>query len=123
MVEVIMPPTIGAAIGFMTSEPMPDSQRIGTKAGKDRAYGHELWPQTLDRAFNRRCLHIGIRQRLSALQLVFERFMEIDDHDDAGFDRDAKQRDIADGHSDAEVVVKQPLQAAALRSSHRWSER
>ena len=26
-----MPPTIGAAIGFMTSEPMPDSQRIGTR--------------------------------------------------------------------------------------------
>jgi hypothetical protein len=31
MVEVIMPPTIGAAIGFITSEPMPDSQRIGTR--------------------------------------------------------------------------------------------
>jgi hypothetical protein len=29
MVEVIMPPTMGAAIGFITSEPTPDSQMMG----------------------------------------------------------------------------------------------
>ena len=34
MVEVIMPPTIGAAMGFITSEPMPVSHRIGIKAGQ-----------------------------------------------------------------------------------------
>jgi len=28
--EVIKPPTIGAAIGFITSEPTPDSPGIGT---------------------------------------------------------------------------------------------
>src|SRR5579884_4440993 len=27
MVKVIIPPTMGAAIGFITSEPMPDSHR------------------------------------------------------------------------------------------------
>ena len=31
MVEVIMPPTIGAAIGFITSEPIPDSHKIGAR--------------------------------------------------------------------------------------------
>ena len=31
IVEVIMPPTIGAAIGFITSEPMPLSHRIGAR--------------------------------------------------------------------------------------------
>ena len=31
MVEVIIPPTIGAAIGFITSEPIPDSHRMGAK--------------------------------------------------------------------------------------------
>jgi hypothetical protein len=31
MVDVIMPSTSGAAIGFMTPEPMPLSQRMGTK--------------------------------------------------------------------------------------------
>src|ERR1700730_12496098 len=34
MVEVIMPPTMGAAIGFITSEPMPDSQRIGMRLAR-----------------------------------------------------------------------------------------
>jgi hypothetical protein len=34
MVEVTMPPTMGAAIGFMTSEPMPDSQRIGMRLAR-----------------------------------------------------------------------------------------
>src|SRR6202035_108152 len=31
MVEVTMPPTVGAAIGFITSLPIPDSQRMGTR--------------------------------------------------------------------------------------------
>jgi len=31
IVEVIMPPTIGAAIGFITSEPIPLSHRIGAR--------------------------------------------------------------------------------------------
>jgi len=31
MVEVIMPPTIGAAISFITSEPTPDAQRMGIR--------------------------------------------------------------------------------------------
>ena len=32
MVEVIIPPTIGAAIGFITSEPMPDSREDRNEA-------------------------------------------------------------------------------------------
>src|ERR1700730_7065507 len=31
IVEVIMPPTIGAAIGFITSDPTPVSHKIGTR--------------------------------------------------------------------------------------------
>jgi len=31
MVEVIMPPTMEAAMGFITSEPTPVSHRIGTR--------------------------------------------------------------------------------------------
>ena len=31
IVDVIMPPTIGVAMGFITSEPMPVSHRMGTK--------------------------------------------------------------------------------------------
>ena len=31
IVDVIKPPTMGAAIGFMTSEPIPLSYRIGAR--------------------------------------------------------------------------------------------
>jgi hypothetical protein len=34
MVEVIVPPTMGAAMGFMTSEPMPLAHRMGIKLAK-----------------------------------------------------------------------------------------
>jgi hypothetical protein len=47
MVDVIMPPTIGAAIGFMTSEPMPDSQRIGARLARTAhtvmSFGRKRW--------------------------------------------------------------------------------
>jgi hypothetical protein len=43
MVEVIMPPTIGAAIGFITSEPIPDDQRIGNKTGKHCRRQSSTW--------------------------------------------------------------------------------
>ena len=48
MVDVIMPPTIGAAMGFITSEPTPVSRKIGTSANstssavqRRRVYGKE----------------------------------------------------------------------------------
>src|SRR5580700_230185 len=34
MVDVIIPPTIGAAMGFITSEPIPVSQRIGMRLAR-----------------------------------------------------------------------------------------
>ena len=37
MVEVIIPPTIGAAMGFITSEPMPLPQRIGIRLASTAA--------------------------------------------------------------------------------------
>ncbi len=50
--DVIIPPTIGAAMGFITSEPIPLSQRIGTEAGEYSADRHQLGPKTLNRPFN-----------------------------------------------------------------------
>jgi hypothetical protein len=41
MVDVIIPPTIGAAIGYMTSEPTPVSHRIGMRLART-THGHEL---------------------------------------------------------------------------------
>jgi hypothetical protein len=37
IVEVIMPPTIGAAIGFITSDPTPVSHKIGTSLARTAA--------------------------------------------------------------------------------------
>lgn len=34
MVDVIIPPTMGAAMGFITSESIPASQRIGMRLAK-----------------------------------------------------------------------------------------
>ena len=64
----------------------------------------------MNSAFNGRLFHIGIRQRLTGLQLVLESFMKINHHDYAGFYRDSKECNVTDRHSDAEVVVEKPLQ-------------
>ena len=110
MVEVIMPPTIGAAIGFITSEPMPDSQRIGTRLASTAQTVMSFGRKRMNSAFNRSFFHIGIRQRFPALKSVFESFVKINDHDDTRLYRDSKECNITDRHSDAEVVVKKPLQ-------------
>src|SRR6202034_4272423 len=68
-------------------------------------------------AFNSGLLHIGIRQRLTGLKLMFERFMKINHHDHARFYCDPKERNVTDRHSNAEVVVKKPLQEQP--STHR----
>ncbi len=81
-----------------------------SQAGKNGADGHELWPQTMDSAFDGRGLYVSIGQRSSALKLMFESFMKINDHDHAGFDRDPKERNITNGHGDAKVIVEKPLQ-------------
>ena len=47
-----MPPTIGAAIGFITSEPIPVSQSIGTRLAKNRGDRHQLGTQALHSAFD-----------------------------------------------------------------------
>ena len=62
IVEVIMPPTIGAAMGFITSDPTPVSHRIGTRPRQNSRHGHQLGPQVLDGAFGGGLLDIGAPQ-------------------------------------------------------------
>ncbi len=45
-------PTIGAAIGFITSEPMPVSKRIANETGENGGDCHELRTEALNRAFD-----------------------------------------------------------------------
>ena len=46
-------------MGFITSEPMPDSQRMGARLSTDRGDGHELGTQTLDGAIDRGFFEVG----------------------------------------------------------------
>src|SRR2546422_249320 len=41
---------------------------------------------------------------------LIQRFVQVHDHHHPGFNRNAKERDVANPHSDAEVVSKKPLQ-------------
>src|ERR1700677_4887425 len=99
---------IGADAGF------PENRN---KTGKHSADGHKLWPQTMNGTFNGCVFNVSIRQRLTRLQFVFESFMKIDDHHDTGFYSNSEECDVTDRHSDAEVVVKKPLQEQP--STHR----
>ena len=105
-----MPPTIGAAIGFITSEPMPVSQRIGTKLASTAvtviSFGRSRWTAPSIAAASMSAFG---KQR-NGVQLTLKRFMQIHDHHHAGFHRNPEQRDIADPNRYAEVVAKQPLQ-------------
>src|ERR1700691_442619 len=68
-------------------------------------------------AFDDRFLHIGLRQRLTGLQLAFQCFMKISHHDHPGFYSDSKERNVTDRDGDAKVIVKKPLQQQS--SAHR----
>ena len=71
MLEVIIPPTMGAAIGFITSEPIPVPQRIGIRLARtaitvSRATSGEgpcLMSLTLSRTATGRINQIGRSSR------------------------------------------------------------
>jgi hypothetical protein len=48
-----MPPTIGAAMGFITSEPTPVLPQDRHQTGHHGGDGHEFGTQATNRAFNR----------------------------------------------------------------------
>ena len=56
-----MPPTMGAAMGFITSDPMPDSQRIGARlrmtAVTVMSFGRRRWTAPVDSA----CFDVCVR--------------------------------------------------------------
>jgi hypothetical protein len=50
------------------------------------------------------------------------RLLKVEDHDHAGLDRGAEERDVADPDGDAEVVPKPPLQQHAAGQGERHRE-
>ena len=91
------------------------------QTGDDRGDGHHFRTQAQARAFldggNEICVaEAGTNSSASS----FKRFLQIDDHDDAGLDGGAEERDVADPDGDAEIVAEQVLQkdAAGQREGH-----
>src|SRR5229473_7160867 len=79
------------------------------ETGEHHTYGHEFRTKAMHGAFDDCLLNVFMLQRFSAREASVQRFVEVYDHDDAGLDRDAEQRDIANPYSHAEVVTQQLL--------------
>jgi hypothetical protein len=62
-VDVIIPPTMGAAIGFITSEPKYHSPREWGQAGENGANRHQLWPEPMYSTLDGGLLNIGFWKR------------------------------------------------------------
>src|SRR5882762_9466241 len=83
------------------------------KTRQYNAYGHEFRPEALYCAFDDGFLYVFMLQWLSVCEPPIECFVEVHDHNDAGLDRNAEQRDIANPHRHTEVVAQQLLQDEA----------
>jgi len=73
MVEDTMPPTIGAAIRRIISEPEPVLQRIGTSPAMMATNCHHLRPNALDSALHDRGAKVGTRQHAAFLRPPYAR--------------------------------------------------
>jgi hypothetical protein len=89
MVEVIMPPTIGAAIGFITSEPIPLSHKIGMRLARTAvtvmSFGRNLHCTLNGGSFN-----VLVFESHAEGETLVERLVEADDHDHPSFYSDAE---------------------------------
>ena len=71
-----MPPTIGFAIGFMTSELIPlFSPEVGARLHHHHRDRHQSRPKALHRAFNRCLLEVPIGY-IAGRDLLVEVFMQ-----------------------------------------------
>ena len=105
-----MPPRIGAAIGFITSDPTPVAHMIGAS---DRSVVPTVISFGRSRSTEPSIVasqHVPPRRAARPPDPPVERLVQVDDHDDAGLHRDAVERDVADPDRDGEVVAEPPLQ-------------
>ena len=90
-----MPPTIGAAMRLMTSDPVAADPQDRQQAGHGRDDSHHLRPHAVDGALHHRVVEVGCGWcepgiRASCLD-IFLGIVEVDEHDDAGFRRDSRR--------------------------------
>jgi hypothetical protein len=89
-VELTMPPTIGAAIGFIRSELMPVFPEDGPETRDHGEYGHQHRPQAQDRPLRRGSLDVLMVQRAPLRETLIERRVQIYNHHDSSLDGDTE---------------------------------
>jgi len=103
-----MPPTIGAAIRRITSDPVPEPNMIGSSPRDDHGDRHR------DRPHAQRCARDdSLREtRLSSNRPAASRaatgLVDVDEHDNADFGRHG-ERDEADRRCDRHVVAQHDI--------------
>ena len=107
IVDVTTPPTIGAAILFMTSDPVPWLNIIGTSPARMTETVMILGLILFDGA-----IHDGLFQGIHIYELAFAlpslmSQFKVKEHYDAGFGIEAGQCYYADPYCDAHVVAEQ----------------
>ena len=101
-VDDTIPPTIGAAMRRITSEPVPVLHMIGNRPAMIATTVIILGAPVPRRLDDRFAQVAGVQGGLRSPPrgIAFQCVVEIDQHDHAGFRGDARQRDEADGDRD-----------------------
>jgi hypothetical protein len=102
-----MPPAIGAAIRFQTSDPVPVAHMIGIRPTNIVATVMNFGRSRFAGPFHSRRLQIGECSQASFARRLLVREIEIQQHEDAGFGVYSEQRDQPDPYGEARVVAEQ----------------
>jgi len=102
-----MPPIIGAAILFITSDPVPTDHMMGTSPRNVVATVMNLGPETLDRPVADHFLQIAQRPQPAFLLRLLIGKVEIEKHEDSGLRVHPQQRDQPHPDPDAHVISEQ----------------
>jgi len=97
-------------MAFITSPPTPVSQRMGIRPASTTHtvinFGLRRWIAPSITAASMSFVAHGN----AGFEPVVQSFVEIDNHDNSGFNGNAEERDVADPHRYAKVVAEQLLQ-------------
>ena len=106
-----MPPTTGVASGCMISTPVRWSQKIGVREAMVVATVMTLGrSRSRAPALTASISSSRVSSRPRPLRLATHRLLQVGDHDDAGLDGGAEERDVADPDRDAEVEAHPGLE-------------
>jgi hypothetical protein len=91
-----MPPTIGAAIRFITSAPVPEAHMTGSRPINRRQHGHQLGPDALRRALDDRLAQVLEARKPPFLAPPAPGERQVEQHHHSGLGVEPGERDQAD---------------------------